>query len=90
VKPGSVVTYVSHDGAYGSASVVAVVGSGASGYKIVDLYVSGEVIGSVEHEGDAGPDSGYWTMTPPPEPAPVRDSFRLLEYGWAEAGESQR
>lgn len=75
MKPGQVVTYVDHAGTRQRASVVAVVGAGDSGYKTLDLYVSGEVIASVDHEHDRVDDAGWWTLAElvAAEPEPVND-----------------
>lgn len=66
MKPGTSVEYV-RSGRAKPATVVAVPGSGPSGYKTLDLDVAGKRIEGVPHEQDAG--AHYWREHAAPTPA---------------------
>lgn len=67
MKPGASVEYV-RSGRPKPATVVAVPGSGPSGYKTLDLDVAGKRIDNVPHENDAG--AHYWREHAAAEHAP--------------------
>lgn len=74
MKAGDAVTYVVSDGVH-EGTVVAVVGSGPSGYKRLDIKAKGDVWQDVPHERDMQLGGfGYWTLGPVPAPEVVPES----------------
>lgn len=64
MRPGVAVTYMVRGTAY-PATVTAVVGSGASGYKRLDLSYGDEQATDVPHVTDATEGQARWTLVAP-------------------------
>jgi hypothetical protein len=62
MRPGQSVTYLRSDGAGRPATVTGLSGSGASGYKVLDLLVDGRPVSGVPHATDRVAGSGYWVV----------------------------
>ncbi len=73
MRVGDQVAYVNSRGGAVAARVQALVGSGPSGFKTLDLEVDGVLCEAVPHENDRRQHAGYWTLAKPkPAPAPPR------------------
>ena len=81
MKVGQSVSYVDPHGRPHSAVITAVVGSGWSGFKLLDLEVGHSKARSVPHESDQESGKGFWQfpeLVKQPEPEVelvVRPSF---------------
>ena len=76
MKAGKLVAYVSAGGVRSDAVVLDVVGSGPSGYKLLDLQAGNRTIKGVAHKGDDS-GRGYWDH-PAREHAAVGDRVEAI------------
>lgn len=75
------VTYLTGNGERAAATVTAVTGAGASGWKTLTLHLSdGASVSDVAHHGDAAEGEGYWVFADEAAPSqPAVDALRVEE-----------
>jgi hypothetical protein len=77
MRAGQQVTFVGAEGGPEGAVLVAIVGTGESKAKILDLRTEdGSEWRGVRHQRDAQEGEAYWTLDPPPPPAKKRRKGR--------------
>ena len=77
------VTFIDAKGKSHAATITEVSGTGASGYKLLDLTFDGGTAANVPHAGDRGPKEGFWlleteTDVPPDRRAPIEKQPKAL------------
>jgi len=77
MRPGKLVTYHGR-GAAREGVVAAVVDTGGSGYKVLDLTVDAKAYEAVPHEADRVGSKGYWTERGSEHAAPADEVHEVV------------